>query len=108
MKTIDKIAAQGDVLFVRIDKLPEGLTRETHKTAAHSETGHMHAFDDSASVWLYSTSDQLEAYLEVEEPAVLRHHRVWDTHEEIEFPVGVYKIRRQREHTPDGWRQVMD
>lgn len=109
MKTFKEQAAQGDVFFRRIAKLPdEGLTLLEDKVCAHSETGHVHSFDPNASVWLYSTSDQLVSYLEVKAPAVLKHRRPHDTHEEILFDVGVFEIRRQKEYTPEGWRQVQD
>lgn len=78
------------------------------KVVAHSETGHHHSFDARASVVLYSTQDQLLSYLEVQKPAVLKHRRDFDTHEEILFDVGLYEVRRQREWSPDGWRRVED
>ena len=86
MKTFTKMAAQGDILIRRVDAIPEGAVRSTGRgpvIVAHSETGHHHAFDASQSVWLYSTTDQMVSYLEVKKPAVLKHHRDFDTHEEI-------------------------
>ncbi len=110
MKTImtDKLNFQGDVMIRKVDKLPEGVAVREDKIVAHSETGHHHSFDPSTSVWLYSTKDQLTSYLEVKAPAVLKHRRDFDTHEMLQFPVGIYEIRRQREYTPEGWRRVED
>ena len=40
--------------------------------------------------------------------ATLEHERSFDTHETIEFSPGTYRIRRQREHTPEGYRRAAD
>ena len=111
MKTFNNMAAQGDVLIRRVESIPGGATRVTGRgpvVIAHSETGHHHSFDAGGNVWLYSTPDQMVSYLEVKKPAVLKHRRDFDTHEEILFDAGVYEIRRQREWSPEGWRRVED
>ena len=53
------------------------------------------------------------SYLEVikatdETETLLRHLRDHDTHKTIAIPAGVFEVRRQREHTPEGWRRVED
>jgi hypothetical protein len=111
VKTFKNQAAQGDVLFRRVKTLPKGAIKSTEKGAvvvAHSETGHHHSFDAGSSVFLYSTGDQLLSYLEVKKPAVLKHHRDYDTHEALQFDEGIFEIRRQREWAPEGWRRVED
>lgn len=111
MKHFKDTVAQGDVLIRRVDGIPTEAAREEKRgpvVVAHSETGHHHAFDAGESVWLYSTKDQLVSYLEVKRPAVLRHHRDFDTHEALQFDPGIYEIRRQREWSPEGWRRVED
>jgi hypothetical protein len=107
-KDID-VAFQGDVTIIRVDVIPADAKKRSDKVAAHSETGHHHAFDASASVWLYSTKDDLVQYMEVKsKPVVLNHLREHDTHESWSFPPGNYKIIRQRERGPEGWRRVED
>jgi hypothetical protein len=110
MKTFKNQIAQGDVLFRRVKQIPKEATPAVgdHAIVAHSETGHHHSFDAGASVHLYSTTDQLVSYLKVDAPAVLKHRRPFDTHEEIEFKSGLYEIRKQREWTPEGFRKVED
>ena len=112
MKTFIAMAAQGDVLFIRVDSIPDSACRVDTEgraiEAAHSETGHSHAFAAGSDVWLYSTPDQLVGYLDVKRPSKLVHQRAWDTHEEVLFDVGTYEIRRQREWVPEGWRRVVD
>lgn len=102
------VAFQGDVAIVRVDEIPSDATKRKDKIVAHSESGHHHAFDASASVWLYSTKDDLVQYLDVKRESVLHHLREHDTHEPWSIPPGQYKIIRQRERAPEGWRRVED
>lgn len=111
-----KLVIQGDVAFLRVDALPESVKdAEFEKgvngqlVVAHSETGHNHAFDETADVvLLQDPDDALAAYLQVNSPSDLKHHRGVDPHETIKFDTGIYKIHRQREHTPEGWQRVAD
>lgn len=117
MKTFQNQAAQGDLLIRRIDKLPEGVkpmaAEQGAFIVAHSETGHHHIIAERPGVAVYATEDPLVSYLEVIEAtdqaeALLEHLRGHDTHETIAIGAGVYELRRQREHTPEGWRRVAD
>lgn len=113
MKTIEKLGAQGDVMFRRVDGVPEGAKREKRTgpiIVAHSETGHHHAIDDTGVV-RFEVSDPLVCYLRVDAAfADVVHHRSFDTHETVRLLGGgtVYEVRRQREYTPEGWRRVED
>jgi hypothetical protein len=113
MKTFEKMAAQGDMLLVRIDALPEGL-REVPPIngayiLAHSETGHNHVVLERPTVKLFSAMDEFRAYLTVEgDPAELQHQRSFDTHESLKIAPGIYEVRRQREYTPEGFRRAAD
>lgn len=106
-------AIQGDVMFTRVDKLPEGLTKLKPKdrrfVVAHSETGHHHAFAEDADVEvLEDPENELVAYLQVKSPSNLEHHRSFDTHETVQFIPGIYRVNRQREYIPKGYRRVSD
>jgi hypothetical protein len=112
MKTITRLGAQGDVIFRRVKALPEGLKKQAKGpiVVAHSETGHHHTAEGAAAY--YPTNDPLLAYLVAKGPVSIVHNRSWDTHETVELkgegPEVVWEIRRQREHTPEGWRRVED
>lgn len=114
MKKFNQSAAQGDIYFRRIDKLPKGVVaaeRERSRvTVAHSETGHDHAFADPEAVTMYRLPHSImDCFLVFKKDAVLEHHRPHDTHESIQFKAGdVVHGRRQREHSPEGWRRVED
>ena len=118
MKTFQKMAAQGDVCFVRRDKLPSGLVPtapvDGRIIVTHSETGdgHVMVLDraaDTPAVRMYSDAkNPLIAWLEVNRPTALEHMRPHDTHAPILFGPGIYEVRRQREYTPEGFRRVED
>lgn len=118
MKTFENVCAQGDVLIRKIDSLPSGLKEVAAVSGriivTHSETGHDHVMvldgkqSKMASVQMYATDNPLVAWLKVNRPTALEHLRPHDTHEPILFAPGIYEVRRQREHTPEGWRRVMD
>ncbi len=114
MKTFYKSAAQGDCLLIRINKLPEGVASVAPVNGqfivAHSETGHNHCVKERPKVKLYASADAFRGYLEVkgDQPAVLEHHRSFDTHEALEIQPGIYEICRQREYITDGFRRVTD
>ena len=119
MKTFKNMAAQGDFVIMRVDNLPKGLKKIDPKnntyTVAHSETGHDHvmvmerpgtveAFKEKGA----SDVDLYEMFLLVTENTPIEHMRAWDTHETLLVPPGKYKIRRQREYVPEGFRKAAD
>lgn len=118
MKTFSRIAAQGDVLFRRVSDIPPSARAVAAECGelivTHSETGHHHVMvldrkTDVPAVEMFNSADNpLLAWLRVNRPTALEHRRPHDTHESIMFEPGVYEVRRQREHTPEGWRQVQD
>lgn len=127
MHTFRTQAAQGDLLIRRIDALPPGLTQQPEDQGgghivAHSETGHHHRLvqladtgEPSSVCYLRMASVDgpeagLRTYVEIGEGggAVLRHERSYHTHAPIKLAPGIYEFRRQREHTPEGWRRVED
>lgn len=124
MKKVTKMAAQGDVLFRRVSGLPSDAkplqASDGAYVVAHSETGHHHTVDATGVEWYAHPTDALTSYLRLRpaseggpaEGVDVVHHRPWDTHETLRLLTQtegvVYEIRRQREHTPEGWRVVAD
>lgn len=113
MNIIKNMAAQGDVLFRRIDKLPAGVRDVTPKGAivvAHSETGHHHVASGKLTR-LLAGDDPMVCYLQASDAILIEHLRPWDTHAAISLECGdgvVWEVRRQREATPEGWQRVED
>lgn len=116
MKTFNKdtkLAIQGDIAIASVAALPSGLDVVENENGryvlAHSETGHNHEVVAERTQFFNDPDNELVSYLVVEEDGVeLKHHRSFDTHETINFDAGVYRINRQREYAPKGYRRVAD
>jgi hypothetical protein len=116
MKTFTRMAAQGDFLIVRVNDIPDNLvpleSTNGKIVVAHSETGHNHVMvADKVEAYRdqnVSDADLYEMFLLVREPTVIEHQRSYDTHEELLVSEGNYKILRQREYTPEGFRRAAD
>ena len=118
MKEVKQMAAQGDVMFIKVAKIPEAAVLEKTKgpvVVAHSETGHHHTAD--GALMFRDPTDTMTCYLQMEGCETVRggidikHHRPYDTHEAFKLlgnPGDTWMVRRQREHTPEGWRRVED
>jgi hypothetical protein len=111
MKTANGVVFQGDLMLSPVAK-PNGAKFSTENgevVLAHSETGHHHVVDGKlVKVW---RQDAMTCYLSLTEPVDIVHKRPFDTHETIRLmPMTgkVWRVRRQREHTPEGWRRVED
>ena len=113
MITIEDIAAQGDVLFRRISRLPDGVVEQPSSgriVVAHSETGHDHAIDDP-EVRLYERAvrDPMICFLSIDgESAHVVHHRLHHTHAPLRLRHGLWEVRRQREWGADGFQPAED
>lgn len=113
MKTINEACAQGELYITRVEALPPGVTKAgtppDFLVVGHSESGHHHVMDPTRTT-LYRLPEEIyELFLVVGEGGdTLTHLRPTDTHEPIFFPQGTYRVRRQREYTPEGLRSVVD
>lgn len=87
---------QGDLLFIKVDNLPNGLLLKNDKHILNSSvTGHNHSilkgkvYINENPTW----NEQGNFYLELLEDDELVHQE----HKTIELPEGIYEVRRQRE-----------
>lgn len=115
MKYLGKINFQGDVGFIKVDRLPDGLVeakaQEGKFILGHSETGHHHIVMDRPTVRMFNDQmDLFRSFLVVEgdEPVQLEHLRSFDTHAPHIIEPGIYEFRRGKEYAPEGWRRVAD
>lgn len=113
MKTVtERPSFQGDLCIRRIAEFPANLKGGKAENGvyilAHSETGHHHVVKERSAQLLIDETNAFIAYLDVAEPTELEHLRSFDTHEPYLLEPGRYEIRRQREHTPEGWRRAAD
>lgn len=99
---------QGDVLIEQVKAAPDGgkeIARDAGRVIlAYGEvTGHAHAIHDE-NVCFLSVEGTTDRFLMVPEFARLVH----EEHGTIELPAGTFRVRIQREYTPEEIRNVAD
>lgn len=117
MKTFEKMAAQGDFIIRRIEKIPADVVAvkpvDGVIVVAHSETGHNHVME-ATHVKAFDVKtegnnvDIYRMFLSVDQSTPIEHLRSFDTHSPIMVAPGNYEVRRQREYTPQGFRRAAD
>jgi len=93
---------QGDLLIVKVDKIPDGTVKKKSRVLAEGEaTGHLHELDSGE---VYEKEGTL--YFKVAQGgiSILNHPE----HKAVTFDPGEYKVIKQREYEPKGWRYVRD
>lgn len=116
MKTAKRMAAQGDVLFRRVKAIDPKYIRVDRcgmtLIVTHSESGHNHEIAEPSVAMFADPKDAFVCYLQLGDGACdVTHLRAWDTHETLRLlgkPGDIWEVRRQREHTPEGFRRVED
>jgi len=100
--------AQGDLLFIPVDEIPQGAvavepTQGRHILALGEATGHAHtvAADDCD---LLTVSGQVDRWLRVRSQTPVLH----EEHDALPLDVGIYVVRPQREYSPEEIRRVAD
>lgn len=98
---------QGDVLLERVNSLPQGVTpvaREGGRIVlAHGEvTGHAHAIKNRVAKFYQAGNG--ERFLEVPQACSVTH----EEHGAIPLEPGIYRVKRQREYSPEAIRNVAD
>ncbi len=108
---IPPYSAQGDLNIFICERIPSGTIeiepeKDGNFILAHSETGHNHVIDGSC-VRVFEENEFI-SYLEVKKDSNVIHLRSFDTHKTLRLPEGKYRITRQREYTPEGFRRAQD
>ncbi len=86
---------QGDLLIVRVDRLPIGARRIARRILAEGEaTGHLHELDCGQ---VYEKNGGLYFSVLDSEEAILSHPE----HGPLQFERGLWKVIRQREYDPE-------
>ena len=92
---------QGDLLIMKVGVIPKEAAKCDTRVLAEGEiTNHLHELDSGD---VYMEKDTL--YFRVTAGmATLAHPE----HKPLTFELGSYKVVRQREYEPRGWRRVSD
>jgi hypothetical protein len=89
---------QGDLLIVKVDRIPEDAKIQEHRILAEGEaTGHIHELDSGQ---VYEREGTLYFKVAENEMTTLRHPE----HGPVTFEAGMYQVIRQREYTPEQWK----
>ena len=114
-KTIKRMAAQGDLLFVRIKSIPtnvQKLPSNGRLIVGHSETGHHHLVktrEGSKDIDIFIDPDNSSTrYVASESRMTIAHDKSFDRHEDIDLDPGIWEVRQQREWAPEGMKKVVD
>lgn len=108
-----RLYRQGDVLFRRIDKLPEGQRKKRQDGAvAYGEvTGHSHKLAVLESAEVLEIGDGLFVHVGENGNVSIEGNVATFVHEEhgpITLPAGDYRVTIQREYLPEEIRDVID
>lgn len=112
-KPIQRQAAQGDLLFTRVEEIPATARPAKpdgarYVVGASDTKGHSHVTDRAKGVRMFDTDEPTIGYLSFADPLTIIHERTYDTHAPVTLEAGKWKIARQEEMTLDGMRRVQD
>jgi len=120
-----KMYRHGDVLLIKVDKLPENIkfVEKTNNVILEGEvTGHAHKLEGNAKILEIAQEIANKANIrwaingeDVEEKGIIGYavvdgktDLVHEEHNTITLPTGIYQIRRQREYDEKAIRFVQD
>lgn len=101
---------QGDIFLDLVAGLPSGCTKVARDKGrvvlAYGEaTGHAHAFTD-ADVTQYEMPETRDRFVVI--PGGKGRQLKHEEHAFLRVPPGTYRVRRQREYSPESIRTVAD
>ena len=94
---------QGDILFIRDDQtdLSNATTQADGVVARGEITGHTHMLEThKAAIMMLANAMYIKAW----QDAQILHQE----HKPVKLEKGTWRVQRQREYRPEGWRQVAD
>jgi hypothetical protein len=100
-----KVTRHGEILFVPIKKLPDGLKESKTNEIMRGSSNNPHSFDQG-KIYLWEVDQYIFGYF-VAKNTTLLHAEHGDDHK-AELPNGIYELRRACEKLPDGLRPVID
>lgn len=103
-ENMKKIYSHGEISFVTIDKLPEGLEEAKTNVFAKGKTGNSHTFE-GGKIYLKNEGQFVVGYFEA---IGTKLYHPEHSQKGAELPDGVYQIKRQNEFTPEGLVPVID
>lgn len=111
-KDIPKVYRHGEVHFVFINSLPEGLTKAKTDVIMNGSGGNDHIIKN-ADIFFKEENNFIFGYLHAKKGNKLLHVEHGKTvkgsrMKECSLPEGYYQLRRQVEYTNEGMKPVID
>lgn len=101
-----KCYRHGEILLLKIDKLPKGLVTSKSKTIMSGSHGNSHSID-TGKIYFKKENDFTFGYL-VAKNTNLLHGEHGDKNGKAKIEDGVYKLIKQQEYTPQGLIPIID
>ena len=101
-----KAFRHGEILFLSIDKLPEGLEETKTKQIMTGSHGNSHTFDNG-EIYFKQEDEFIFGYF-VAKNTNLFHSEHSPKIGDANLPDGIYQLRKQNEHAPAGLTPVVD
>jgi hypothetical protein len=100
-----KAIRHGEICFIKIDKLPDGLKQSESKIIVQGSHGNSHSFNNGE---FFSKKDGqfIIGYFVAKNTILL--HVEHGKNGMAKLPNGTYEIRKQVEHTPNGLKPIVD
>lgn len=96
----------GEIMLLKVEKLPDGLTKSKEKTFMVGSHGHNHSID-KGELYLVKENEYVFGYL-VAKGTSLLHPEHSPKVGDAKIKDGVYQLRKQQEYTPDGLVPIAD
>jgi len=96
----------GEIALVQVEKLPNNLTPATTKVFMTGSHGHDHSIDQG-SLYFTKEDEYVFGYLVTKDTSLL-HPEHSPKVGEAKIEDGIYQLRKQQEHTPEGLEPVID
>ena len=100
-----QIREHGEISFIEIDKLPEGLTQTKTNIFAKGHTGNNHTFK-GGKIYLKNIDSHVIGYFEAKNTKL--YHNEHSPKGEAVLPNGFYEIRKQSEIVNGELKVVQD
>jgi len=104
---IQKAYRHGEILLLKVDKLPDNLEKSDSKTIMVGSHGNPHSIDKGTLYFTKNSEDFTFGYL-VAKATHLLHPEHSPKVGDAKIEDGIYKLITQQEYTPDGLIPVVD
>ena len=101
-----QIFRHGEIAFIKIDNLPDGLKKSSSKIIIAGSHGHDHTFN-KGSFYPKKVNDYIFGYFVAKDTSIL-HEEHSPKIGDAKLPDGIYELRKQQEYINGELKQVID